>query len=465
MRRGAGDDAGTAEAKGGPFQHLNFPGAGQETAFNLLAGMGEWWRRLSHKMALGGALNAKDYSIGLVQLSNKIRFLDIGLHHWIHHSMSKMTKHESLQARLLDLLSKSDSPVVPSERALAEKFAVNRLTVQRALLALEGEKHIRKVPGRGYVRVTAGDVLWPLLPGKERLIGFPIWYDSLADADWLRSPYTVTLLRGIQENLRLEGYQLDIHAVGNADAPMAEKVNEVCRRWQAIIRISPPDGTHDVNALSERLDHTVFIDSAAHLRCNRVAPDLLRAGQLAMRALVEGGARSILFLGRLDDRRPSMVTRIEGFESVLREHPECTLHAADSETRMEDGYQALLHLIRSGKSFDGIIGTSDHAAIGAMRACHEHGLRIPEDIQVVGWGGYSISSFCIPSLTTVDLHIKQTGAEAARMAIRLIRQQGKPQTIHDVSVSLIQGESTAPFLSSPPKTRISGKKSSARTQV
>lgn len=355
----------------------------------------------------------------------------------------------------MELLGKSNTPVLPSERMLADRFEVNRLTIQRALLSLQQQGHLQKVPGRGYVRAGAVENLWPLLSTDERLVGFPVWYDSLADADWLRSPYSVTLLRGIQEYLRLEGYELDIQAVGNADAPAKPHVSKIVERWKAVIRTSPPEGAHDFEALAGRLDHTVFINYGSNLCANRVSPDLVQAGELAMSAVLAGGSRNVLYLGRMDDSDPSNLARIAGFEQALRHYPEAKLSAANGDTRMEDGYQTAMHLLRSGRKFDSIIGVSDYSALGALRACYECGHRVPGDIQIVGFGGYPISSFSIPSLTTVDLHIKQTGSEAARLAIHLIRQQGKPQPIHDIQVSLIQGESTRNLTTRETRTRLS----------
>lgn len=365
--------------------------------------------------------------------------------------MEKKSKRKILEGAILELLSQDNTLVLPSERVLADRFGVNRLTVQRALLSLQDQGHVHKVPGRGYVRAGAVEDLWPILSTDERLVGFPIWYDSLADADWLRSPYALTLLRGIQEHLRLEGYELDIQAVGNADAPMKPQVARIVEHWKAIIRTSPPEGTHDVGVLAERLDHTVFINSGLNLPANRVSPDLVHAGELAMGAVLAGGSRKVLYLGRLDDHDPSNLDRIAGFKKAMHSFPETQLSASNGGPRMEDGYQTALHVLRSGEKFDAILGVSDYSALGALRACYECGFRVPDDIQIVGFGGYPLSSFSIPSLTTVDLHVKQTGGEAALLAIRLIRQQGKPQPIHDIQVSLIQGESTR--MTSSPRVR------------
>jgi DNA-binding LacI/PurR family transcriptional regulator len=67
----------------------------------------------------------------------------------------------------------------------------------------------------------------------------------------------------------------------------------------------------------------------------------------------------------------------------------------------EDGMAAMMHLIESGKRPDAVFCFNDLLALGAMRAIHQHKLRVPEDIAVVGFDNIDEGRYSIPSLTTI----------------------------------------------------------------
>jgi LacI family transcriptional regulator len=79
-------------------------------------------------------------------------------------------------------------------------------------------------------------------------------------------------------------------------------------------------------------------------------------------------------------------------------------------------------------------------AVGALRALHEHGVRVPEDMAVVGFDDIEISAFLNPPLTTVRAHTEQMG----RMAVQLLleRMEGREAAVHiTVNTTLIVRES------------------------
>ena len=91
---------------------------------------------------------------------------------------------------------------------------------------------------------------------------------------------------------------------------------------------------------------------------------------------------------------------------------------------------------------DGLVCANDLLAIGALRAFREAGIRVPDDVAVVGWDNTAEAAFSAPSLTTIspDLH------EIARLAIvamlrRLDEPDAEPRTDH-APYSLVRREST-----------------------
>jgi LacI family transcriptional regulator len=87
----------------------------------------------------------------------------------------------------------------------------------------------------------------------------------------------------------------------------------------------------------------------------------------------------------------------------------------------DGGFQATKHIIRQHPDTDAIFTGDDETAIGVLKAIKEMGLRVPEDVSVVGFDDQILSPFLDPPLTTIHAPTEQVGMEAARQLIRLIR--------------------------------------------
>lgn len=84
-------------------------------------------------------------------------------------------------------------------------------------------------------------------------------------------------------------------------------------------------------------------------------------------------------------------------------------------------HQAASQLLQAGTQIDAIFAADDDSAVGTLAAAKEAGLRVPEDIAVVGFDDISLARHLNPPLTTVRAPIEQAGREAVRQLINLIR--------------------------------------------
>jgi DNA-binding LacI/PurR family transcriptional regulator len=96
----------------------------------------------------------------------------------------------------------------------------------------------------------------------------------------------------------------------------------------------------------------------------------------------------------------------------------------------------------SGIEFDSIFAGNDQMAIGAMKALKEYGLRIPEDIKVVGFDNTFIASIVEPSLTTVHFPKHQMGIQAAQRLIERIENPDQQAKAIELPIHLIVRQST-----------------------
>lgn len=109
----------------------------------------------------------------------------------------------------------------------------------------------------------------------------------------------------------------------------------------------------------------------------------------------------------------------------------------------EGGHQAMTALLEGQVPFDGVLAASDAIAFGAIGALREKGLRIPEDVSVVGFGDIPLAAYCDPPLTTVHVPAYDVGLAAGRALIdRIERRPVEPRLL--LPTNLVVRASTAP---------------------
>jgi LacI family transcriptional regulator len=101
-------------------------------------------------------------------------------------------------------------------------------------------------------------------------------------------------------------------------------------------------------------------------------------------------------------------------------------------------------LLRRGAYFTALVCYDDFAAIGAMKAIRDHGLKVPEDISVVGFDDIEGASFYTPSLTTIRQPLRQMGEVAAHTLLKRIRGLETIPNMSPILPELVIRESTCP---------------------
>jgi DNA-binding LacI/PurR family transcriptional regulator len=127
-------------------------------------------------------------------------------------------------------------------------------------------------------------------------------------------------------------------------------------------------------------------------------------GFQATRHLIDLGRRHIAFIGSKSLRSPEHGARHAGYrraqwEAGVEYNERLRTAAANSEIQ---GYEATMKLLDSGERFDAIFAGTDLIAIGAMRALQDAGIRVPDDVSVVGFDDMPLAAYVSPGLTTVQ---------------------------------------------------------------
>ena len=160
-----------------------------------------------------------------------------------------------------------------------------------------------------------------------------------------------------------------------------------------------------------------------------VGVDNVAAARLAVEHLLAGGRRRIAAVGadlRTNNMGPA-VRRMHGYRLAvaaagLPAAPE--LEVTTGGWARASGYAAIDALLSAGTEVDALFCFNDVLALAAIRAITDHGLRVPEDIAVVGWDDTEEASYSVPSLTSIS----PDKAEIARAAVDrlLARIDGEP---------------------------------------
>lgn len=167
---------------------------------------------------------------------------------------------------------------------------------------------------------------------------------------------------------------------------------------------------------------------------DHVAIDNVQAARDATRHLLDLGRTRIAAVGaQPDESYATPQQRTAGYEAALQEaglSPDRRLVVAATHYRRADGYAATQALMASSQPPDAIFCYSDLLAMGALRAAYDAGLRVPEDVAIIGIDDIEEGRYSRPSLSTVSLDTEFLAHEAvARIAARIAEPDAPPAEI------------------------------------
>ena len=345
--------------------------------------------------------------------------------------MAKRTKPEA----------NSQTVQPPSLRTLGEYLNLSPATIS---LVLNNAPGVRSIPQETRTRVIEAAAKFEYRPSfyarslrKRQSFLVGVLVPELNDS------YTTGVLAGVEDLLIEEGYFY---------------LTASHRRKQDLIEEYP------LMLLDRSVEGFIVIDTvlthgmslpvvavAGHREIEgvtNVALDQRRAAELTLRHLYKLGHRKIAFMrggshsSDAEDRWNSLTA--VAAELRLDVLPELTVQLMSREATPELGFGPTRELLRRDVYFSAMVCYDDVAAIGAMRAIREHGLRVPEDISVVGFDDIESSSFYTPSLTTIRQPLRQMGAVAAHILLKRIRGLETFPNMTPILPELVIRESTCP---------------------
>lgn len=257
------------------------------------------------------------------------------------------------------------------------------------------------------------------------------------------SPFYDAIIQGIVGGLNKTEY-FPIFADGQWQAETElEAIRAMLRRQiDGLIVLGGFLGVEEIKQLTEDIPLIIVASHLADFEANCVYVDNVEAAYLATQHLIDLGHRRIAHVcGRPD--HPDAADRLQGYMRALKEagiDPDQEL-IIEGTFRRQSGVLAVEMLVSRRTSFSAIFAANDQMAFGTRLGLFRRGIRVPDDVSLVGFDDEPAAAFMIPPLTTVRQPAIELGLEAAR--IILARLNGEPTSPARLKANLIVRESTA----------------------
>jgi LacI family repressor for deo operon, udp, cdd, tsx, nupC, and nupG len=310
----------------------------------------------------------------------------------------------------------SDSSLVREEtkariRRLAEEMGYSPSAIARGLVT----QRTRTI---GLVVTSIADPFWAEVVGGVEEAALDYGYNIILANSNSERQREITAVKTLREK-RVDGIIVAASRVGALYRPMLEELG-------APIVL--------VNSHSEEEESYIY----------SIATDNVRGGRLATEHLLRLGHRRIGYIADPEDLG-SNSDRLQGYQQALSawERDLDPALIVNGDGNLEGGQRAMHQLLSLSNPPTGVFCYNDLTAIGALHAARQRGLRMPEDISVVGYDDLAIAAYTTPPLTTVAQAKREMGRKATEMVLSLLSENPSAANIV-LQGELIVRESTGP---------------------
>lgn len=315
-------------------------------------------------------------------------------------------------------MSKPPAPQSPSRHTMediAAQAGVSKITVSRALrdspsVTLATRERIKALAEQMGYRFNHSARNLRL----RRSHTIAVVLEMQPDADRpISDPYPLQLLGGITQELTTRGYSVLLTAMQSTQLSPAMAADGVILLGQ---------GAHDSAVSAVAACGLPFVVWGAEHGPDKhvvVGSDNHHGGLCAADRFVELGRRELIFLG--DPSHAEVFERRLGFQKRLKRAGQKVHTLVPAAFTFGAGFTAVqAHLARSPTPPDGLFAASDLLAMGAVRAFTDAGLRVPEDVSVIGYDNSPAAQTFAPPLTSVHQDWHHGGVLLARKVLDLV---------------------------------------------
>lgn len=326
---------------------------------------------------------------------------------------------------------------IPSENLLQETYQLSRHTVRQAIGVLVSEGLLRKEKGSGtYVSNTVVETS----PKRQKTIGVIMTYLS----DYIFP----SIIRGIEKELSQQGYSLLLGTTNNDHAKERECLQQMLDQQVDGIIIEPtksnqynPNLSYYIELREKGIPFLMINAFYEELDVQHICVDDTESGYLGTKYLIENGHKRLLLITKIDDLQGKY--RMKGFIRAIEEE-NLAFYPGDiitytTESKNQVIEQVVEYLEKDIGGISGVIAYNDEIASLLAQGLQLKGIKIPEDLSIVGNDESNIRVSGDIYLTSLSHPKEQMGELAAKSIIQSINEE-KNESYY-FTPKLIEGQS------------------------
>jgi DNA-binding LacI/PurR family transcriptional regulator len=333
----------------------------------------------------------------------------------------------------------------PTSFEVARRARVSRTTVSLVLNQVPGASISERTRARvlkaardmGYVPHAMGKAL-----ASRRTMSIGVAYSS----EQASHPFLQLVIEGLSQATRNRDQRMLVESFDERDR--AAKILQLtrARRIDGLVMWGPRHRDPVIAALARDGFPLVMIGSVEADGLCSIDIDNRAAAKTAVEHLLGLGHRRIACITNAPTSYLSSADRIAGWRDALHEHgvkPDARLVRQGNFTA-ESGLEAMRSILGAcRRPPTAVFAASDTVAFGAMKAIHERGLRIPDDLSVAGFDDIPLAAYATPPLTTVGFPGIQEGIRAGEILMDLLDGRVRPGYHETIGTRLVIRQSTA----------------------
>lgn len=340
-------------------------------------------------------------------------------------------KHVQLKELLIEDIVKNGYPVgarLPSEQELIRRYDVSNTTIYKALTSLEHEGYIRREKGRG---TFVADYKKSNGLKDKRIIGFVTIFPGMTDTD---TSLFSDMLNGIMGSIQKHGCEMIFRSSGNVAEQEVQQINQLADSVNGLIIFpSAVANTSDavlsaLHKLQERQIPFVLVDRYLNgLNCNYVVTDNFAGTYSAVEHLAKLGHKSVLLLCPNDWKYITpLIDRVGGYDQAIKDFDvkETLGRRDESKIFLERNlnysfnYKSIVeHIMKVGGHHAAVVTTEYYLAVGIIETAQRMGLKVPEDLAVVGFDEHQVPWHFSVGITTVIQPMYDIGQRAVDVLV------------------------------------------------
>ena len=349
---------------------------------------------------------------------------------------------EELKRQIEEGKLRAGDPLM-SDRKLALQFGISRVSARKAIKELVNIGYIYSVPAKGTFVAKKFKKVMPDYNSKAHTIGYIFW--GVQESD-IHDPFFSSLIKGVESECRINNYNLMVSAY---DQGNRKRINiPAMIKFKKVDGVLLEGGTSEVYHAIEKICPVVVISNFRKSSPQIEYPDTDFVGEDNVNAIIQ----SIGYLVELGHKKigyisgtfihSSFFERFEGYRLAMNlynlEYNENWTSIADS------GYDAMEKILDLSDKPTAVIACNDYFALSAFKSIKKRGLKIPDDISVIGFDNLQESSHSDPPLTSVSSSTSEIGRVSVRRLLEKMAGKDNPALWVTIKSDLIIRRSCGP---------------------